>query len=303
MNDEKESVQPDETLSAPLGTLDEDALYAAELAELDNLTPEQLAELDAQIGGQDLYAGIEEYRDQDNDLLTGVTPDDDVTEEDLDAQLADYLDLSELADLDLDADPVDVDDEWRDAELEKLIIGEGGSSSGSGKYLFIAMSVLGLGLLGWAAFAPTPVSEAERLAALPPLPELDPEPPPPPPPPPPPKPSLDLFEVQTDFDGNKLISYTIQSHDDLQTIGEKLHDVTGVPRPVTYLAVEDAYWRKYFSYAKQNAEVVSPEHVAGHIGETIKIPVPIPEFPDFDLARLVEEYNQPPAPAPPTASN
>ena len=151
-----------------------------------------------------------------------------------------------------------------------------------------------IGFIGWFTFAPSGDAIEARIASLPTLPELEPAPPePPPPPPPPPKPYRDLFEVQTGFDGERYIVYTIHPDDDLQTIGEKLHDVTQAPRPVTYLAVEDAYWRKYFSYEEQNAEIVTPEEVAEHVGETIQIPVPIPEFPDFDLAALVDEYNQP----------
>ncbi len=113
---------------------------------------------------------------------------------------------------------------------------------------------------------------------------------PPPPPPPPPKPYKDLFEIQTQFDQSYIV-YTIQPDDTLFKIGEKLHDVTGVPRMITHQAVEDAYWRKYFSYDQQNVNITSDEEVAKRVGEIIQIPVPLQEYPGFDLATKVQEYN------------
>ena len=291
MSDEQDSREVEAEVEFDVGDDTEVHPLAAELEELKGLSAEELAELDRSIGEENLSDQLSDYRIDDDDSMNL----DDVVEGDIQSQLADYLDDEEdFSDLDFDAEPVNVDEDWRDEELEKLIIGGTSSGPGVGKFILAAMAILMIGFVGWMVFAPGPDRTAERLASLPALPELQPEPPaPPPPPPPPPRPYRDLFEVQTGFDGETYIAYTLQPDDDLQTIGEKLHDVTGAPRPVTYLAIEDAYWRKYFSYQEQNIEVVTPEEVAGHVGETIQIPVPVPEFPDYDLVALVEEYNQP----------
>ncbi len=114
----------------------------------------------------------------------------------------------------------------------------------------------------------------------------------PPPPPPPPKPYKDLFEIQTQFDGTEYIVYAIQPGDTLFRIGEILHDVTGLPRLITHQAVEDAYWSRYFSYEEQNEDVVTDEMVQEHVGELLQIPVPLPEFPEYDMASKVRAYNQ-----------
>lgn len=293
MTDEQESSQGGTNVEVDLIDDTRTDPLAAAYEELKGLSPAELAELDSMIGETDMYSGLEDYRiDQDESTDLG---DFDFDDDSLHAQLAEYTEEDDdLSDIDFDAEPVDVDDDWRDAELEKLIIGGTSHGPGAGKFIFTAMFILMLGFIGWLVFGPREDRTAERLASLPTLPELEPEPPvPAPPPPPPPKPYRDLFEVQTGFDGERYIAYTLQPGDDLQTVGEKLHDVTGAPRPVTYLAVEDAYWRKYFSYEEQNIEVVTPEEVASHVGETLQIPMPVPEFPDFDLVTMVEEYNQP----------
>jgi hypothetical protein len=192
--------------------------------------------------------------------------------------------------------PVQVDEDWRKAELEKLMFGEE-KKSPMGKILVGVAFVVGLGLVGWLMSGtadPQPDTAAARRTTPEGLPV--PAPPPRPTPPPIPEPELrpyrDLFEVQDNFDGGQVIVYTIQPGDNLSTIGEKLHDVTGFPRLVTYQAVEDAYWRKYFSYDEQNEEITADEQVAERVGEIIMIPVPLPEYPDFDLAAEVDTYNQ-----------
>jgi hypothetical protein len=191
--------------------------------------------------------------------------------------------------------PAQVDEDWRKAELEKLMFGEE-KKSPMGKILVGVAFVVGVGLVGWlmsGSSAPQPDAAAPRttpeglpVTAAPPPPAR------PPIPEPEPRPYRDLFEVQENFDGGYVIVYTIQPGDSLSTIGEKLHDVTGFPRLVTYQAVEDAYWRKYFSYDEQNEEITNDEQVAERVGEIIMIPVPVPEYPEFDLAAEVNTYNQ-----------
>ncbi|MCZ6600604.1 MAG: hypothetical protein O7A07_07160 [Acidobacteria bacterium] len=187
--------------------------------------------------------------------------------------------------------PVGVDDDWRKAELEKMMFGDEDKSF-SGK-IIMGIAFLSVGsILGWVAFGPS-APEPTRVAipttsaadVAPPVPRK------PPPPPPPPKPYKDLFEIQTQFDGTQYIVYTIQTGDTLARIGEILHDVTGVSRLITYQAVSDAYWTKYFSYEDQNADVVTDEMVQERVGEYLQIPVPLPEYPDYDLAVKIEEYN------------
>jgi len=192
--------------------------------------------------------------------------------------------------------PVQVDEDWRKAELEKLMFGEE-KKSPMGKILVGVAFVVGLGLVGWLMLgpsAPQPATSAARRTTPQGLPVPAAPPPPvrPPIPAPEPRPYRDLFEVQTSFDGGHVIVYTIQPGDKLSTIGEKLHDVTGFPRLITYQAVEDAYWRKYFSYDEQNEEITTDEQVAERVGEIIMIPVPLAEYPDFDLATEVDTYNQ-----------
>lgn len=185
---------------------------------------------------------------------------------------------------------VGIDEDWRKAELEKMMFGEEKSSSGKiimGIAFFSVVSIV-----GWVAFGPTapeptraaiPARSAADVAPL--VPRK------PPPPPPPPKPYKDLFEIQTQFDGTRYIVYTIQTGDTLARIGEILHDVTGVSRLITYQAISDAYWSKYFSYEDQNEDVVTDEMVQERVGEYLQIPVPLPEYPDFELAAKIEEYN------------
>jgi hypothetical protein len=195
------------------------------------------------------------------------------------------------------AAPVQVDEDWRKAELEKLMFGADEKKSPAGKILVGIAFVLGVGFIGWLMFgpaAPQPDTSSARRTTPEglPVPVAPPPPARPPIPEPEPRPYRDLFEVQENFDGGYVIVYTIQPGDNLSTIGEKLHDVTGFPRLVTYQAVEDAYWRKYFSYDEQNEEITTDEQVAERVGEIIMIPVPVPEYPDYDLAAEVDTYNQ-----------
>ncbi len=210
-------------------------------------------------------------------------------------------DLSKTTqDTDLDeqpsGEPLDVDEDWRKAELEKLMFGEEKKKSPLGKALAFVAFLVVVGWLGWSMFGGSsdPAEATSRPRAAIPAAQAQPEPPPrpmpPPPPPPPPKPYKDLFEIQTQFDQSYIV-YTIQPDDTLFKIGEKLHDVTGVPRMITHQAVEDAYWRKYFSYDQQNVNITSDEEVAKRVGEIIQIPVPLQEYPGFDLATKVQEYN------------
>lgn len=184
-----------------------------------------------------------------------------------------------------------IDDDWRKAELEKMMFGDE-KKSAAGKIIMGIAFLVVVSILGWVAFgpaapesAPVKIPTTSAASTAPPVPRK------PPPPPPPPKPYKDLFEVQTQFDGTQYIVYTIQSGDTLARIGEILHDVTGVSRLITYQAVSDAYWTKYFSYEEQNEEVVTDEMVQQHTGEYLQIPVPMPEYPTFDLATKIEEYN------------
>jgi hypothetical protein len=205
------------------------------------------------------------------------------------------LDIQPEDDIDLEVSESDVDEDWRRAELEKLMFGEDEGSSKGGKIFLLIIVVVVLGGVGWIAFGPAaPKSEPTPTRAATPAPEdvAPPVPRTPPPPPPPPRPHRDLFEVQTQFDGTQTIVYTIQPGDDLFAIGEKLHDVTGAPRVVTHQAVEDAYWRKFFSYEEQNIEIVTPAMVQEKVGEFIQIPVPLPEFPEYDLASEITSYNE-----------
>jgi hypothetical protein len=198
-----------------------------------------------------------------------------------------------------DAAPVQVDEDWRKAELEKMMFGEEKKSS-AGKIIGVIGFVLVVALVGWLMFgqaappAPqNPVAAADPAGgALDTGTQMPPPPPRPPIPQPEPRPHRDLFEVQTNFDGQQVIVYTIQPSDTLFRIGEKLHEVTGFPRLITHQAVEDAYWRKYFSYDEQNAAITSDDQVADRVGEIIMIPLPLDEYPDFDLAAKIEEYNQ-----------
>ncbi len=187
--------------------------------------------------------------------------------------------------------PVGLDDDWRKAELEKMMFADDNKSF-SGKIIMGIAFLSVVSILGWVAFGPAapesapiaiPTTSAADAAPLAPR--------KPPPPPPPPKPYKDLFEIQTQFDGAQYIVYTIQTGDTLARIGEILHDVTGVSRLITYQAVSDAYWNKYFSYEEQNEEVVTDEMVQERVGEYLQIPVPLPEYPDYDLAGKIEEYN------------
>jgi hypothetical protein len=203
--------------------------------------------------------------------------------------------------MDIDADlppdppaaaaPSGLDDDWRKAELEKMMFGEE-KKSFSGKIILGLAFLTVVSILGWVAFGPAaeeltqaPIPTASAADLVPPVPRK------PPPPPPPPKPYKDLFEIQTQFDGTQYIVYTIQNGDTLARIGEILHDVTGVSRLITYQAVSDAYWTKYFSYEDQNAEVVTDEMVQERVGEYLQIPVPLPEYPEYDLVAKIEEYN------------
>ncbi|MFQ5670243.1 MAG: hypothetical protein ACE5HD_06950 [Acidobacteriota bacterium] len=186
------------------------------------------------------------------------------------------------------------DADWRKTELEKMMFGEEKEKSPLARMVLVVLVLGGLGALGWLFFAPgsqptKPVAETALPVAAPrPAPRLA----PPPPPPPPPKPYKDLFEVQVVADGQTYIVYTIQPNDTLFKIGEKLHDVTAAPRMITHQAVQDAYWKKYFSYEHPNVDILSDAAVAERVGDSIKIPVPLDEYPDFDLAGEVEAYNQ-----------
>jgi hypothetical protein len=187
----------------------------------------------------------------------------------------------------VELNPTEIDDDWRKAELEKMMLGDEEKSS-AGKVVLGIAFVLVVGILGWVVFgpsAPPPPAPVKAASVEPPAPRK------PPPPPPPPKPYKDLFEIQTQFDGSEYIVYAIQPGDSLFRIGEILHDVTGLPRLITHQAVEDAYWGKYFSYEEQNEEVVTDPIVQEHVGELLQIPVPMPEYPEYDLASKVLEYN------------
>ena len=120
MSDKHDLGQVEERSADLFGEGDDD-LLSKELKELEGLSAEELAELDKMIGEEDLHAGLEAYRADEIDL--GFS---DVDDADLHAQLAEYLDDDDLSDIDFDAEPVDVDDEWRESELEKLIIGDRG---------------------------------------------------------------------------------------------------------------------------------------------------------------------------------
>ncbi|MFQ5767772.1 MAG: hypothetical protein ACE5ID_07300 [Acidobacteriota bacterium] len=192
-----------------------------------------------------------------------------------------------------------MDEDWRKAELEKLMFGDPKTSSSKGKTIGVLLFIAFLAVLGWKVFSPSPstppapvqAASADLPDQAPPIQEAAP-PPPPPVPLPDPRPYRNLFEVQSQADGQQYIVYTIQAKDDLEKIGEKLHEVTGAPRMVTYQAVQDAYWRKYFSYDSPDVRITAPEEVAHHVGEIIQIPVPLEEFPSFDLAGEVQSYNQ-----------
>ena len=194
--------------------------------------------------------------------------------------------LEKEAEEPIELNPTEIDDDWRRAELEKMMLGDD-EKSPAGKIIMGIAFLVFVGLLGWFVFAPSapPPPPVKAASVEPPAPRK------PPPPPPPPKPYKDLFEIQTLYDGTESIVYAIQPGDTLFRIGEILHDVTGLPRLITHQAVEDAYWSKYFSYEEQNEEIVTDEMVQEHEGELLQIPVPLPEYPEYDLASKIQEYN------------
>jgi hypothetical protein len=179
--------------------------------------------------------------------------------------------------------------DWRKVHLER-IVGEGRRPGRGRLWVGLLLVVVLAAWGGWYAMAPRAETglEPDLLAPIPDVPhstaaaQVE----------PPPRPYRDRFTIRPGDDGKDYLVYTITADDDLKTIGEMLHDVSGYPRVLTYKVVEDAYWLQFFNYDQQNVDVTKPERVREHAGQFLQITLPIADVPDVDLAARVRMYNQ-----------